>query len=67
MPPRRSAALTKSYLDALFGETPEDGLFIYRLDPGFSCWFYQTYWDLAYAVINTHEKWLALLLATDTD
>ena len=66
MPHLEAATLTEWYLDALFGETPEDRLFIYGLDPGFSCWFYQIC-DLAYVIINLHEDWVALLLATEVD
>ncbi len=59
--------LTASYIEALFGESAESSLYFFGLDIGFSCWFFGVYWDFAYAVVNVHEHWLALILATDTD
>lgn len=59
--------LTTEYLQSLFAESPDSSLFFFGLDPGFSSWFYQVYWDFAFAMTNAHEQWLALVLATDTD
>jgi hypothetical protein len=59
--------MTEAYLEALFDEAGEDSLLFFGLDPGFSCWFCDGEWDIAYAVINFHEGWFGLFLATDSE
>ncbi len=55
------------YLEALFGETPESELHLFGLDPGFSCWFCDGEYDIAYAIINTRDNWFGLFMATDSE
>lgn len=59
--------LTRDYLDALFDETDEDEIFLFGLDPGFSCWFCDGEYDIAYAILNLDAGWFALFLATDSE
>jgi hypothetical protein len=62
-----AAEMTESYLAAVFGDAEEDALLFFGLDSGFSCWFCDGEWDIAYAVINFHEGWFGLFLATDSE
>ncbi|MEA5445414.1 hypothetical protein VCB98_06240 [Gammaproteobacteria bacterium AB-CW1] len=59
--------LTEDYLQALFDDSEEDDLFLFGLDPGFSCWFCDGEYDIAYAMINLDAGWFALFLATDSE
>jgi hypothetical protein len=60
-----AAELTNAYLDSLLGGGSSEDLHLFGLDPGFTCWFCGEDWDLAYAIVNLAEGWMALLLATD--
>jgi hypothetical protein len=66
-PREQAAALTQTFLKALFETTPPDRFALFALDPGFSSYFEHVYWDLAFLAINAHEHWALLLCATDTD
>ncbi|MCP1727315.1 hypothetical protein J2T60_001280 [Natronospira proteinivora] len=59
--------LTEQYLEALLDDTPKEDLFLFGLDPGFSCWFCDGEYDIAYAIINLDAGWFALFLATDSE
>jgi hypothetical protein len=59
--------LTIEYMDALFGEAEESDVFLFGLDPGFSCWFCDGEYDIAYAIINLDAGWFGLFLATDSE
>ena len=59
--------ISTDYLVAMFGDSNESSLYFFGLDIGFSCWFRGVCWDLAYAIVNTDERWIALIVATDTD
>ena len=63
----KAREIVTNYIAAMFEDSPENSLFFFGLDPGFSSWFRGVYWDVAYTIFNTHENWLALILATDTD
>lgn len=59
--------LTRDYADALFEDAEADELWLFGLDPGFSCWFAGAGCDMAYFFVNLRESRCGLLLATDTD
>lgn len=63
----QAAELVRDYADALFEDAEPDEVWLFGLDPGFSCWFAGAGCDLAYFVVNLHESRCGLLLATDTD
>ena len=59
--------MTGEYLDALFEEAGDEDVFLFGLDPGFSCWFCDGEYDIAYAIINLDAGWFGLFLATDSE
>ena len=67
MPEAEAEDRTRRYVEAFFGDTPEDRLHAFGLDPAFSSWFHGLYWDFAYVLVNRAENWLALVCATDVD
>lgn len=59
--------LTREYLDALFEGSSREDIYLFGLDPGFSCWFCDGEYDIAYAILNLDAGWFALFLATDSE
>lgn len=65
--PDEAEEQVSEYLEALFDPAEEDDLYFFGLDPGFSCWFCDGEYDIAYVILNTEEDWLALFMATDQE
>ncbi|HET7588177.1 MAG TPA: hypothetical protein VFL45_08865 [Gammaproteobacteria bacterium] len=59
--------LVRDYADALFEDAEPDEVWLFGLDPGFSCWFAGAGCDMGWLFINLRESRCGLLLATDTD
>lgn len=59
--------LTREYLEALFEGSSREDIYLFGLDPGFSCWFCDGEYDIAYAILNLDAGWFALFLATDSE
>lgn len=65
--PATAAEVVGDYADALFDDAEPEDVWLFGLDPGFSCWFAGAGCDMAYFFINLRESRCGLLLATDTD
>jgi hypothetical protein len=59
--------LVRDYADALFEDAEPEEIWLFGLDPGFSCWFAGGGCDFAYFFVNLREARCGLLLATDSD
>jgi len=59
--------LVHDYADALFEDAEPEEIWLFGLDPAFSCWFADSGCDMAYFFVNLREARCGLLLATDTD
>lgn len=55
------------YADALFGDAEPDEIWLFGLDPGFSCWFAGAGCDMAWFFMDLNESRCGILLATDMD
>jgi hypothetical protein len=65
--PDTAAELVGEYADALFDDAEPDEIWLFGLDPGFSCWFAGAGCDMAWFFVNLRESHCGLLLATDAD
>lgn len=65
--PEEAGEQVADYLEAIFGVAAEEDLHLFGLDPGFSCWFCDGEYDIAYVILNTEEDWMALFMATDQE
>jgi len=67
MDEHQARSMTEDYMEVLFDGAEADDLFLFGLDPGFSCWFCDGEYDIAYAILNLDAGWFALFLATDSE
>lgn len=65
--PEAAAELVRDYADALFDDAEPGEIWLFGLDPGFSCWFAGADCDMAYFFVNLRESLCGLILATDSD